>query len=69
MMTEFLQYLGEGPDFSAYAYELCVIASLAAADIEEVIELKDGLFWNVVTACFAMTGVMMVLYLFKVTNM
>ena len=69
MIIEFLQYIAEGPDFSEYILLIYVIASTSAADIEEIIDLKNGLFWVVVRVCIAATGIMMLLYLFKVTKL
>ena len=31
-------------------------------------DLKDGLFWILVNVCIGLTGIMMLLYLFKLTN-
>ena len=44
-----------------------VLGHTAAADIEEIIDLKNGLFLILVRVCIAATSVMMVVYVFKVT--
>ena len=45
---EFFQYITTGPDFSTFALPLHVIGNTLTADVEELIDLKDGLFWIVV---------------------
>ena len=51
MCIEFFQYITTGPDFSEYAFSLSVIGNTLAADVEEIVDLKDGLFWVVVNVC------------------
>ena len=66
---EFFQYITTGPDFSAYAYSLSVIANTLAMDIEEVVPLHNGIFWILVNICIALTLAIMILYLFNVTKL
>jgi hypothetical protein len=47
MIICFFQYITNGPDFSSFAYSIHVIGNTLCADLEEIVDLKDGYFWIV----------------------
>ena len=69
MIIEFFQYITTGPNFSQYALLLHLIGNILAADLEEILDLKDGLFWSVVNIGISLTGLMMIFSLFKISKL
>ena len=48
MLVEFFQYITTGPPFEDYSFEIHVIGNTLSMDLEEVLDLRDGLFWIIV---------------------
>jgi hypothetical protein len=65
LFLDFLQYISTGPDFRDISQLLTEIGNAASVDLEDFVNMKEGVFWFFVNGALGLTGLMICLYVFN----
>jgi hypothetical protein len=65
IIIDAMQYIAMGPNISAWAYMLFFIGSAASMNLDDFIDLKNGVFWIAIDVTFGVSFLLLLLYLFN----
>jgi hypothetical protein len=63
LLTDFLQTIAIGPDFSSLSWLLKVISSAISVDISALVEMEEGVYWILLQCIIGLCGLWFVLVL------
>jgi hypothetical protein len=66
IFSDSVQFMAMGPAIGSWAYAFQMIGNAASINLENVIDLKNGVFWFVLIVCLAACFVMFIFYLFNI---
>ena len=65
IIIDAIQYIAMGPNIFSWAYTIFLVGNAASINLEDFIELKNGVFWIAINVTFGACFLLLVLYIFN----